>query len=111
VDDVVLPRMLHATFVRSPHAHARIVGIDVSAAQRHLGVHLVLTDAELRRHVGDMTANGSAGLFIPTYTALARDVVRMMGEPVVIVIADSRPIAEDAAALVEVEYQVFEHRH
>ena len=108
VDDVVLPRMLHATFVRSPHAHARIVGIDVSAAQRHLGVHLVLTDAELRRHVGDMTANGSAGLFIPTYTALARDVVRMMGEPVVIVIADSRPIAEDAAALVGVEYQVFE---
>ena len=108
VDDVVLPRMLHATFVRSPHAHARIVGIDVSVARRHPGVHLVLTDSELRHYVGDMTANGSAGLFIPTYTALARDFVRMVGEPVAIVIADSRTIAEDAAAFVGVEYEVLE---
>ena len=106
VDDVALPGMLHAAFVRSPHAHARLRSIDVAAARSYPGVHLVLTDSELREHAGDMTANGSAGLFVATYSALARDVVRMVGEPVAIVVAESRNVAEDAAALVRVEYEL-----
>ena len=105
VDDIALPGMLHACFVRSPHAHARIVSIDTAAAVAHPGVHLVLSDADLRDEVGDLTANGSAGLFVATYTALARNVVRLVGEPVAIVVAESRHIAEDAAALVHVEYE------
>jgi carbon-monoxide dehydrogenase large subunit len=108
VDDVVLPGMLHAAFVRSPHPHARITAIDTTAAVAHPGVHLVLTDDDLRGRIGDMTANGSAGLFVATYSALARDVVRLVGEPVAIVVADSRAIAEDAAALVRVDYDVLD---
>lgn len=108
VDDVALPGMLHAAFVRSIHAHARIAAIDVAAARSHPGVHLVLTDTELRRHVGDMTANGSEGLFVATYSALARETVRMVGEPIAIVVADSRHVAEDAAGLIRVDYDVLD---
>ncbi|MCU1395016.1 MAG: Carbon-monoxide dehydrogenase (acceptor) [Ilumatobacteraceae bacterium] len=108
VDDVVVPGMLHAAFVRSPHAHARIVAIDTTAAIAMSGVRLVLTDAELSGVIGDLTANGSAGLYVPTYTALARDTVRLVGEPVAIVVADSRALAEDAVALVRVRYDVLD---
>jgi carbon-monoxide dehydrogenase large subunit len=104
VDDLTVPGMLHAAFVRSPIAHGRITGIDVSAARRLPGVHLVLTDAELRAVTDDMVPTGGDGLFTPTYSALARDVVRLVGEPVAIVVADCRSIAEDAAALVEIDF-------
>ena len=50
-DDIQLPRMLHAAFVRSPYAHARIVDIDLAAARRHEGIHLVLTGRELAQRV------------------------------------------------------------
>lgn len=108
VDDVAVPGMLHAAFVRSPHAHAHIVSIDLDAARALAGVHLVLTDADLRPIIGDMTANGSPGLFVATYSALARKVVRLVGEPVAIVVATSRAVAEDAAALVGVVYDVLD---
>jgi carbon-monoxide dehydrogenase large subunit len=108
VDDLTAPGLLHAAFVRSPVAHGRILSIDVADARALPGVHLVLTDAELREHVDDMVPNGGDGLFVPTYTALARDVVRLVGEPSAIVVADSRAIAEDAAALVEVDIEPFD---
>jgi carbon-monoxide dehydrogenase large subunit len=103
VDDLRLPGTLHAAFVRSPLAHGRLLGVDVAAARALPGVHAVLTDADLRRHIGDLVAAAAPELFAPGHSALARDTVRLVGEPIAIVVADSRHLAEDACALVEVE--------
>ncbi len=107
VDDVHPPGILHAASLRSPHAHARIVRIDATAARRAPGVHLVLTAAEL----GEL--NRPSPLLIPhptlshprTQRPLAVDEVRYVGEVVAFVVADSRYVAEDAIALIEVEYE------
>jgi carbon-monoxide dehydrogenase large subunit len=111
VDDVELPRMLHAVVVRSPHAHARILRIDSIAARRREGVAAVYTAADL----GDYWRAGP--LLVPpppikdivfnqrTQVPLAKDKVRHVGEPVALVIAESRYLAEDAAAVVVVEYE------
>jgi carbon-monoxide dehydrogenase large subunit len=111
VDDVELPGMLHAAFVRSPHAHARIRGIDVSSARGHEGVLAVYTAQDL----GDYWKPGP--LLVPpppiegaifnerTQVPLAKDKVRHAGEPVALVIAESRYLAEDAAAAVAVDYE------
>ena len=107
VDDVQRPDMLHAAVVRSPHAHARIKRIDVSAARALPGVELVLLAADLGR------LNGPLPLLIPhddlqygrTQSALAAAKVRHVGEAVAFVVAADRYIAEDAADLVEVEYE------
>ena len=106
VDDVTLPGMLHAAFVRSPLPHARIVSIDVSAALALDGVAAVYTGA-------DMAANttGVAPLVAPEgyrfepILALAVDKARFVGDPVAIVVADSRYVAEDACELIDVEYE------
>ena len=108
VDDIHLPGMLHAAFVRSAHAHARIVGIDTAAARAAAGVHLVLTHADLpesmrTRPIPVMMPNPIIKQpFMPL--ALAAVEVCFVGEPVAVVVADSRYVAEDAAALVTVEY-------
>lgn len=106
VDDKILPRMLHAAFLRSPHAHARITRIDTEAARALPGVVAVYDGAEIARHVtpwqGVLTH--LAGMRSPDQPALAIDVARWQGEPVVMVVAQSRAIAEDALALIEVEY-------
>jgi len=107
VDDVHPPGILHAASLRSPHAHARIVRIDANAARRAPGVHLVLTAADL----GEL--NRPSPLLIPhptlshprTQRPLAVDEVRYVGEVVAFVVADSRYVAEDALALIEVEYE------
>jgi len=107
VDDVNPPGMLQAATLRSPHAHARIVRIDAAGARRAPGVHLVLTAAELGAY------NQPSPLLIPhpTLTAartqrpLATDEVRFVGEAVAFVVADDRYLAEDAAGLIEVEYE------
>src|SRR5437870_3971827 len=107
VDDVNPPGALHAASLRSPHAHARIAQIDATAARRVPGVHLVLTAADL----GEL--NQPAPLLIPhptlthgrTQRPLAVDEVRYVGEVVAFVVADSRYIAEDAQALIEVDYE------
>jgi carbon-monoxide dehydrogenase large subunit len=111
VDDIDLPDMLHATFLRSPHAHARIAGIDTSAAQRHPGVAAVYTAEDL----GDYWAPGPLLVEPPpiegivfnqrTQVPLAKDKVRHVGEPVAIVIAESRYLAEDAANEIVVDYE------
>ena len=109
VDDIHLPGMLHAAFVRSPHAHAAIRGIDKTAALALPGVHAVFALGDLRPHL--ITDRLVVGLPTPAYRqqldrpVLASDEVVHVGEPVAIVIADNRYIAEDAAALVEVDYE------
>jgi carbon-monoxide dehydrogenase large subunit len=108
VDDIHLPGMLHAAFVRSPHAHARIGGIDKTRALTCPGVHAVLAFADLPQTLRSQRLP----LFVPhpgitqpiLPYSLAKDEVCYAGEPVAVVIADSRPIAEDAAALVEIDY-------
>ncbi len=108
VDDIHLVGMLHAAFVRSPHAHARIVGIDTGAARAVAGVHLVLTHADLpesmrTRPIPVMMPNPIIKQpFMPL--ALAAVEVCFVGEPVAVVVANSRHVAEDAAALVTVKY-------
>ena len=110
VDDIHLPGMLHAAFVRSPHAHAKIHHIDARAASNLAGVHAVYTLAEFAPHLtSERMPLGmpSAALrqSIDPYV-LAGDEVRYVGEPIAVVIADDRYIAEDAAAAVEVQYGV-----
>ncbi|HET6965197.1 MAG TPA: xanthine dehydrogenase family protein molybdopterin-binding subunit [Acidimicrobiales bacterium] len=108
IDDVRVPGMLHAAFVRSPFAHARITGIDVSEARKAPGVVLVLTGEELEEMT--VPSPGFAGLMAPNlpaprYTTLCTDKVRVVGDPVVLVVAESRYLAEDACELVEVDYE------
>jgi aerobic carbon-monoxide dehydrogenase large subunit len=108
VDDIKLPGMLHAAFVRSPIAHARVLSIDVAAARALPGVLAVFTGAELEAMTvpgpDPLTAMlGGAGP-TPEFTLLATDKVRFAGDPVAIVIARSRYLAEDGCELVEVEY-------
>jgi carbon-monoxide dehydrogenase large subunit len=111
VDDVELPGMLHAAFVRSPHAHARIGSIDVSAALARAGVVAVYTAHDL----GDYWRPGpvivppppvAGALFNErTQVPLAKGKARHVGEPVALVIATSRYVAEDAVADVAVEWE------
>ena len=101
--------MLHAAFVRSPHAHAAIRGIDKSAALALPGVKAVLTLDDLRPWLAQRAARRRAAQ--PSYRqernrpALAGDETVHVGEPVAIVVADDRYIAEDAVALVAVDYE------
>ena len=105
VDDVSLPGMLHACFVRSPFARAAIRGIDTSAALEVPGVRFVFTAADLNPDVREQwhTSIGAASPETPR-PPLAEDEVRFVGDPVALVVATSRYIAEDAAELVDVDY-------
>src|SRR4051812_21198651 len=107
VDDVVLARTAHVAYVRSPHAHARIVAIDKARAAAMPGVLRVVTGAEIamvcKPWVGVLTH--LAGMRSPPQYPLALDVARWQGEPVVAVVAQSRAEAEDAAEAVEVTYE------
>jgi carbon-monoxide dehydrogenase large subunit len=108
VDDVVLPGLLHAAFVRSDLARARIAGVDVDEARALPGVVAVLTAADLNPRVGSMQPSMFQGDRPPTPCAplrpLADGDVRFVGDPVALVIAESRYVAEDAAELVVVDY-------
>jgi carbon-monoxide dehydrogenase large subunit len=107
VDDIELPGQLHAAFVRSVHANARLISIDTAAAAAAPGVHLVLTGTDLG------ALNVPLPAFVPdgnmrhprTQLPLATERVRYVGEAIAIVVADDRYLAEDAAALVAVEYE------
>ncbi len=111
VDDVQLPGMLHVGFVRSNYAHGRLRAIDVSAASRKPGVVAIYTAADL----GDYWQPGP--LLVPpppieglvfhpcTQVPLARDKVRHVGEPIVMVVAESRYVAEDALEDVVVDVE------
>ena len=101
--------MLHAAFLRSPYAHAGIAGIDPAAAAAMPGVAAVLSHAELAPHLASerlVTALPSPSYrHILDRQILAKDEVCHVGEPVAVVIADSRYAAEDAAERVEIDYR------
>jgi len=106
VDDVSLPGMLHACFVRSPFASAEIRGIDASEALALPGVRFVFTAADLNGDVHEQW-HTSVGPRMPETPRppLAEGRVRFVGDPVALVVAESRYVAEDAAELVFVDYE------
>lgn len=106
IDDVHATGMLHAAFVRSIEAHGRLTNVDTELARRSPGVVAVLTAADLTDDIVPLNFGPAAdGMVIPPYTALASDEVRFVGDPVAIVVAESRYAAEDGAALVEVDVE------
>jgi aerobic carbon-monoxide dehydrogenase large subunit len=108
VDDIHVPGMLHAAFVRASHAHAQLNGVDASAACAIPGVHAVLTAGDMNRGLQTtrlpMLVPNRFSKLSRTQFALAQGEVCYVGEPIAIVIADSRHLAEDAAAAVAVDY-------
>ena len=114
VDDVDLPNMLHAAFLRSPYAHARINNIDLSRALQREGVVAIYTADDL----GDYWKPGPLLVSPPpvkdivfnekTQVPLAKNKVKFAGEPIVIVLAESRYIAEDALADIQIDYEPLE---
>ena len=96
--DIVLPDMLHAILVRSPHAHAAIRGIDTSRARQIDGVEHVITAADLPRFEAKRKSNRA-------YVILAEEETVFFGEPVAAVLARTPAIAEEAAALIRVDYE------
>src|SRR4029078_2782156 len=109
VDDVSLPGTLHAAFRRSPHAQPRIRGIDGGPARAMPGVHAVFTANDMPARI----ATGQIPMLVPhpairtprTQIRLARDEACYVGQTVAVVVADSRALAEDAAAAVEIDYE------
>ncbi len=108
VSDIVLPRMAHVAFLRSPHAHARIKSIDTADAKKSPGVIAVVTGAELAKvitpWVGVLTH--LKGIKSAPQYAIAVDRACWQGEAVCAVVARSRAEAEDACALIGVDYEV-----
>ena len=108
VDDIQLKRMVHAAFVRSPYAHAKINGIDTTAAKAMPGVVAVVTPEEMAEictpWVGVLTH--LEGLKSAPQYPLPLDTARWQGEAIVAVVANSRAEAEDAAAMVEIDWEV-----
>jgi len=107
VADIALPGMKHVALVASPYPSARIAAIRTEAALAASGVHYVLTGEEFRVAT-DALAIGTDTPKVTRY-ALAHGVVRYAGEWVAAVVADTRALAEDAAELVEVDYEPMPH--
>jgi carbon-monoxide dehydrogenase large subunit len=110
VDDIVVPGVLHCCFVRSPHAHALIRSVSKTAALAAPGVHAVLTLDDLAPIMAQrrMLRHSNSGTPLERVWcfALADGEVSYVGDTVAIVIADDRYLAEDAAALVEIDYEL-----
>jgi aerobic carbon-monoxide dehydrogenase large subunit len=108
LDDVELPRLAHAAVVRSPHAHARIDRISPPAEAP--GLLAVLTAADLEGRTGTLPVDPPEGATIADepHPLLASGEVRYAGQAVAVVVAESRALAEDAAELVEVDYEPLE---
>ena len=106
LDDIVVPGMLHAAFVRSDVARGRIVRVDTEAATALPGVRAVFTAADLNPLVHETwwSMAGKDAVYAPNF-CLAEGDVRFVGDPVAIVLADSRYVAEDGVDLVELEVE------
>src|SRR5215218_5365642 len=109
VDDLDIPGALHVAFLRSPVAHGRLKGIDGSPAKALAGVHAVLTFADLRPcltsdRIPQAMPSGAIRFLVDPYV-LAKDEVTYVGEPVAMVAAESRRIAEDALALIMLDLE------
>lgn len=112
-DDVNLPNQAYAVIVRSPHAHARLRALDASAARKAAGVLAVLTGADaVADGLGTLPTDRSrkrrdgAPAFATPRPALARDHVRHVGDPVAVVVAETREQAADAAEMIAVDYAI-----
>ena len=110
--DWTLPGQLHAAFLRSDHAHARVVSLDTAAARAAPGVVAVLTGADTDaagygRGKAALPYKGRDGmaLLTPHGSALVRDRVLYVGDPVALIVAETAAQAQDAAELVAVEYE------
>jgi carbon-monoxide dehydrogenase large subunit len=105
IDDLHLPHMLHATFLRSPVAHARVTALDVAAAQSAPGVVAVLTGEDMKTLSKAINVPMAGGVKIPEFYPLVTDRVRFVGDLVAMVVAETRYEAEDASELIEVGYE------
>jgi carbon-monoxide dehydrogenase large subunit len=106
-DDIRLPGMLHAAFLRSPHAHARITSIDTSRAAAMPGVIGVFTEAEVSQVLGPyVTEVARPEVQTITRPALNSTMAYYVGQAIAAVVAESRYIAEDALEEIEVEYEL-----
>ena len=106
VEDVRVPGMLHAAVLRSPHAHARLLSIDATRARALPGVRAVLTAADVpETAIIPNRVAAPAGTNRYLQPAIARTVVRFVGEPVALVVADDPYVARDALELIDVGYQ------
>ena len=112
VDDIVLPGQVHAVIVRSPHAHARVRAIDALAARAAPGVIEVLTGEDYAADgLGDLPCDQTrfqedgSPMYRPARPALVRDRVRIVGDYVALVVAETAAQARDAAELIEVDYE------
>ena len=112
LDDMTLPDQAYAHILRSPHAHARIIAIDTSAATAAPGVVAVLTAADLETDgIGDVPclapvkSRDGSKMFVPPKPLLASGRVRHVGDAVALIVADSGAAARDAAELIAVDYE------
>ncbi|MEO0829443.1 MAG: molybdopterin cofactor-binding domain-containing protein, partial [Pseudomonadota bacterium] len=107
VDDKQSPRLLHAAFLRSPYAHARLKDVDLSDAKTSPGAVAAFTGADLAPHVEPYVGvlTHLAGLRSPPQHPMAIDRVRWQGEPVAMVLATSRAAAEDAVEKITADYE------
>ena len=104
-DDLRLPGMTYAVFVRSPHGHARIRKIDTARAASYPGVVAVFTGKDMQG-VNSLPCGWLLPeLKVPPHMPLAGDAARYVGDPVAVVIADSQAAAQDAAELVKVDWE------
>src|ERR1700730_15324962 len=105
-DDLKVPGMLHLAILRSPHAHAVINGVDLTAAKVAPGVRLVLSGADLAGKIGSIVPNWIIpGTKVPDRPVVAIDRVRFVGECVALVIAETQALAHDAVGLIDVDYE------
>jgi carbon-monoxide dehydrogenase large subunit len=111
-DDIQLPGMAHGVALRSPHAHAKIRSIDVTAARSAPGVLAVLTASDVKAAgYGDLPVpaglkrRDGSPMYKPRYPILAEDRVRWVGDSVAFVVAETVALAQDAAELIKVDYE------
>jgi len=106
VDDIKLPGMRYLAILRSPHAHARVTAIDLSAARATEGVRLALAGADLSGKIDNIKPNWVIpGTVVPNRPVVAVDRVRFVGECVALVVAETRETAYDALELIDVAYE------
>src|ERR1041385_530088 len=106
VDDIKLPDTLHAAFLRSIHAHARIKSIDTTAAQKLPGVVAVYTGKDIAQKIGPVPCGAAIPeMKVPDHRVLATTKVYWVGHPVAVVVAENKFAARDAVDLVQVDYE------
>jgi aerobic carbon-monoxide dehydrogenase large subunit len=106
-DDIKVPGMLHLAVLRSPHAHAIVKQVDLSAAAGAPGVRLSLSGADLAGQIGPIVPNWiMPGTKVPDRPVVAIDRVRFVGECVALVVAETQAMAQDAIGLIEVDYEI-----